>query len=260
MLTQVGDSLDHATGATNRDVTSLEAELNRIASGYDDFMASFGPQLIPAIAEEFRARTVTSLVDTTRAAGDTVQGHVTGYEEKLGLAQGAMSDMGFIPPDLGPPAGQAESAEDEDSGLKNFGDVATIVSGAAGGLALIPALTPVAGPVAALAGAAALGAHGLDMMQNGAEGSDWYGLAGDAAAIVPAGRLAWDGAQAVANMSNLERGVQGAFDATTVGALTAGEVSDSQWADDAAGDATKGRLINDSRSVAEEAARLFPRR
>lgn len=71
--------------------------------------------------------------------------------------------------------------------LGEIGDIAGIVSAVAGGLAFIPVLTPVMGPIAIGAGVVALGAHGADMAVNDKwdDPNAWIGLGGDVLGVVP---------------------------------------------------------------------------
>jgi hypothetical protein len=63
-----------------------------------------------------------------------------------------------------------------------------VVSAVTGTLALLPPLTPIAGPIALVSGAVALGAHGVDISEKGSWGdpNSWFTLGGDALGIVPA--------------------------------------------------------------------------
>lgn len=84
-----------------------------------------------------------------------------------------------------------QGAPESDTLLGDVGDIAGAVSAVAGGLALIPVLTPFAAPVAALAGATALTAHAVDMVATESydDPNAWVGLGGDAVGMLPAGRL-----------------------------------------------------------------------
>jgi hypothetical protein len=79
------------------------------------------------------------------------------------------------------------AAPDTDTTLGQVGDIAGAVSAVAGGLALIPVLTPFAAPVALLAGATALVTHGVDMVATDSydDPNAWIGLGGDAVGLVP---------------------------------------------------------------------------
>ncbi|OZM74717.1 hypothetical protein CFN78_00265 [Amycolatopsis antarctica] len=82
------------------------------------------------------------------------------------------------------------------------GDIAGMIATVAGVGALIPGVNVVAAPVALLAGAAALGLHGADMLDTGSydDPKAWRTLGGDAIGLIPGVRgvnAALDGVQAV---------------------------------------------------------------
>lgn len=146
-----------------------------------------------------------SLADATRRL-DTAERALTAARTRIGELDAALGDVlrdathllnrhetdaaevartldragdGVPPPDpewyaAGGGAGEA---------LNTVGDVAGVVSAAAGALALIPLFTPIAGPVALISGGVALAAHAVSMGQSGR----WNGvtLAGDVAGLVP---------------------------------------------------------------------------
>lgn len=107
--------------------------------------------------------------------------------------------------------------------LGDIGDIAGIVSAVSGALALIPVLTPVAGPVALITGGSALFTHGADMVVN--EKYDdpwaWVTLGGDVLGVIPGvGAIskgfgaASDVVAGVDHMVDVSRaaGLKGAFD------------------------------------------------
>ncbi|NKE63806.1 hypothetical protein FXN61_46735 [Lentzea sp. PSKA42] len=96
-------------------------------------------------------------------------------------------------------------APDTDTTLGAVGDIAGMVSAVAGGLALIPVLTPFAAPVAVLAGGVALAAHATDMIATGSydEEGAWVGLGGDVVGLVPGVRTMGAVVEAAGDASRL---------------------------------------------------------
>ncbi|SEF37622.1 hypothetical protein SAMN05421837_114183 [Amycolatopsis pretoriensis] len=118
------------------------------------------------------------------------------------------------------------AAPDTDTTLGQVGDIAGAVSAVAGGLALIPVLAPFAAPVALLAGATALAAHGVDMIATESydDPNAWIGLGGDAVGLIPAGRAVWELAELAPAATGVERAVEVAGGVVDVGLQVPGMV------------------------------------
>jgi hypothetical protein len=106
------------------------------------------------------------------------------------------------------------AAPDTDTTLGQVGDIAGAVGAVAGGLALIPVLTPFAAPVALLAGATALVAHGVDMLATDSydDPNAWIGLGGDAVGLVPGARAVGEIASGTAEAARVGDVVSSAVD------------------------------------------------
>jgi len=106
------------------------------------------------------------------------------------------------------------AAPDTDTTLGQVGDIAGAVGAVAGGLALIPVLTPFAAPVALLAGATALVAHGVDMVATDSydDPNAWIGLGGDAVGLVPGARAVGEIASGTAEAARVGDVVSSAVD------------------------------------------------
>jgi hypothetical protein len=136
---------------------------------------------------------------------------VTQLAAKLtALVQNAAGQLrGGDPPGAKPAGDQPESKTDEalDIASKGF----NLVSAAAGVLALIPPLTPVAAPIAALTGGAGLVVDSIKAARAGGKNAmDDIGVASDVAGLVPG----------VKSVAAIGKGVEEASNLAKVGAVT----------------------------------------
>lgn len=140
------------------------------------------------------------------------------------------------------------TAPDTDTTLGQVGDIAGAVGAVAGGLALIPVLTPFAAPVALLAGATALVAHGVDMVATDSydDPNAWIGLGGDAVGLVPGARAVGEIASGTAEAARVGDVVSSAVDVGLQAPAMADLAVDNDGLDDAkdvAGGATLNKTL-----------------
>ncbi len=197
-----GRDLESRAVRARRDLRRAEAA-ERAARDHPD-LALVG-RTVPA--EELPA--VRARVDAARAGVDEAVRAVatlrTELEDLLGaagvlhdeyrtearrVADGVRrSDDGLAPPE---PARFADAVGWVEENLGTIGDAAGVVSAVAGALALVPVLTPFAGPVALVAGGVAALAHGAELVVDEDKRADpgaWIGFGADLVGLVPGGRL-----------------------------------------------------------------------